>query len=159
MKKIISIIMLAIAFTSCDRVTQNMAIKHNDAIVTENDKMVDAFDKLVASIGTFKQYRSQIESSIKIVNTTTLKDSLLQKSAMEMANVFKSVGEVECIEVRELYAIPDSLYTEVEEAKVKVLLTAIDDKLAAAQDKHIETQKAFAKKYNFRLESATKSGK
>ncbi len=157
--------MLAIAFTSCDRVTQDMAIKHNDAIVTENDKMVDAFDKLVASIGTFKldsidlgikQYRSQIESSMQIVNTSTLKDSLLQKSAIEMTSVFKSVGEVELSEVRELYAIPDSLYTEVEEAKVKALLTAIDDKLAAAQDKHIETQKAFAKKYNFILQSFPK---
>ncbi len=161
MKKLIIITLGIITLTSCDRVTQTLAIKHNDAIITESDKVVSAFDAVSNSLTSFnadsitislQKYNSQINQSLQNINTTlALKDSSLKLASIEMIKTFKSVGENEFSKIRDIYTIPDSLYTTTEEKEVTALATAIDEKIETAQNKQRNAQIAFAKKYNFVL--------
>lgn len=161
MKTIIIAIITAIAFASCDAVTQGLAIKHNDVVIGESDKVIDAFNVLNNTLTTYnvdsinialQNYQAQITNSLKGINKAiALKDSSLKLASIEMIQVFKTIGENEFSKIRDIYAIPDSLYSEKEEAEVTALTTAIDEKIETAQIKQRDAQKAFAKKYHFAL--------
>ena len=71
MKKLILITLSIITLSSCDKVTQTLAIKHNDAIITESDNVVGAFDAVSNSLTSFnadtitialQKYNLQIKS-------------------------------------------------------------------------------------------------
>lgn len=161
MKKLLLLTLSVIVFTNCDRVTQTIAIKHNDALITESDKVVSAFDEVSNSLTSFnadsinnalQKYNYQINQALQNINTSVaLKDSSLKLATIEMLNTFKSVGENEFSEIRDIYTLPDSLYTKTEEEEVTALATAIDEKIETAQNKQRNAQIAFSKKYNFVL--------
>ncbi len=161
MKKIALVILTVASFYSCDRINQKIAIKHNDAVIEASDKVVFAFDKLNNSLATFNPdsidlalaaYNLQINNSILELNqAVSINDTSLKVGTREMLYVFKSVGNNEFKQIRTIYQIPDSLYTEKEEKEVTDIASAIDEKIEAAQLKQQNIQKAFAKRFNFEL--------
>lgn len=161
MKNLIIITIALFALTNCDRVTQNLAIKHNDALIEESGKVIDVFNNLNNSLATYNPdtidialmyYNNQINSSLVNINKVILlKDSTLKLATKNMIEVFKSVGENEFIKIRDIYTISDSLYSDEDAAEITALATTIDKKVEIAQNMQREAQKAFAKKYNFVL--------
>ena len=163
MKQRLIIIASIFLLTNCNRVMQGIAIKHNDAIIAESDKVVDAFNTLNNTLSTFnvdsidlalKLYNHQIDATLQGINKViAFNDSSLKTTTVEMIHVFKSVGDNEFTQIRTIYAIPDSLYNDEHEKEVKALAASIDEKIETAQNKQKASQKAFAQKYNFVLMS------
>lgn len=161
MKKIIISICTMVALTSCDSVTQGLAIKHNDAIVNECNKVIQAFSNVNTSIATYNpdsitmalaDYQAQIDYSLQGINKAiALKDSSFKLASIDMLKVFAEVGKNEFSKIRDIYTIPDSLYTKEDEEQVTALATSIDTKIEAAQTLQQNAQIAFSKKYNFPL--------
>ena len=161
MKKTILVALSLISFISCNRITQKIAIKHNDAVIGISDKVVAAFDNLNKTLATFNpdsidialtNYNTQVTNSFDDLNhVIALNDTTLKVGTKAMLQVFKSVGENEFKQISDLYHLPDSLYTNKEEKEVFDIATAIDEKIEAAQLKQQNAQKAFAKKYDFTL--------
>jgi hypothetical protein len=161
MKKITLIAFSFVFFISCGRITQEIAIKHNDSVIDLSDLVIDSFDKLNTTLSTFNpdsidialtNYNTQVNNSIQgLTKITSISDSSLKVGTIDMLRVFKSVGENEFQQISDIYHIPDSLYTDKEEKEVLDISAAIDEKIAAAQLKQQNIQKAFAKKYNFIL--------
>ena len=159
MKKTILIALSVVSFISCNRITQKIAIKHNDAVIEVSDKVVAAFDNLNKALATFNpdsidialtNYNAQVTSSFnELNNVIALNDTSFKEGTKAMLHVFKLVGENEFKQISDIYHIPDSLYTDKEEKEVFDIATAIDEKIAAAQLKQQNSQKAFAKKYDF----------
>lgn len=161
MKKTILVALSLISFISCNRITQKIAIKHNDAVIEVSDKVIVAFDNLNKALATFNpdsidialtSYNALVTSSFDELNhVVALNDTSLKVGTKAMLHVFKSVGEHEFKQISDIYHIPDSLYTDKEEKEVFDIATAIDEKIEAAQLKQQNAQKAFAKKYDFTL--------
>lgn len=161
MKKTILVALSLISFISCNRITQKIAIKHNDAVIGVSDKVVAAFDNLNKALATFNpdtidialtNYNAQVTNSFNELNQViVLNDTSFKEGTKAMLRVFKSVGEHEFKQISDIYHIPDSLYTDKEEKEVFDIATAIDEKIEAAQLKQQNAQKAFAKKYDFTL--------
>ena len=161
MKKLVIVIASILFLSNCDKVMQGIVIKHNDAIIAESDKVVDAFNKLNNSLAIFnvdsidlamKSYNQQIDATLLRINKViSFNDSSLKTATTEMIHVFKSVGDNEFTQIRTIYTIPDSLYNNDNEKEVTALAEAIDEKIETAQNKQRVAQKAFAQKYNFVL--------
>lgn len=143
--------------------TGDQAIAHNDKIVADQLKMIQAEDIFVRTIvddkekkvieKAFKDYSKTLKKLGKKYNKMKAFDSkdTFRKAMKDMIDVFKSVAENEYSEMITIYSMdPGSLTAEVFE-RWEVLTQTVNDKETAANEEFLKAQKEFAAQYNFTL--------
>ena len=170
MKKVFTIIIgllfVSTIMDSC-RPSTNDAIKYNDELVNQQNKVYEKESALLDAISKnipnkldslFTDLSKIIDESNKAVGNmdafdgkTEMKDAVLK--------IFAAYKEVSANEYKEMITyskIPDSLYTPGDDDKVLELSKKIDDKINKTIEEFVELQKKFASKYKFELTDTQK---
>lgn len=156
------IIISAFFLLACSNITEN-AIKYNDQIINQQQKIVSLFNKLDSS------FADTINHSFKIIQQELLKEIEYQlKSIDSIPNfdnkdqfkreyktlliTYHDVVKNDYSKMINLYTLPDSLYTQNVENDFIETNKIANEKLQQALKKFIKFQKQFANEYKFNLQ-------
>jgi len=161
MKQILWLVLFSI-FVFQNVVAQSVedAIKYNDQIIDQNDKIANAMDALIGSYDSFKPQEMDslyavtsktIDESIKFANNLRpfKSDASFKNGALALFKVYKSVLENEHKRIIELLKLPESKYGTNEVAEYEKLVKQVNDKLGAEMEKLIAIQEKFSKTNHF----------
>jgi ABC-type multidrug transport system fused ATPase/permease subunit len=154
-------IISASMIVACSSSTEK-AIEYNDAIIAKQQTIVGLFNKLDSSFNdTANHMHSQIHqkllneiksqlSTIDTIKSFNNKDDF-KREYKKLLEVYKQVADSEYSKLIEIYSLPDSLYTKVEQDKFTQLWNESSQKIQHAVADFISFQKKFATTYKFTL--------
>lgn len=146
---------------ACTNLSEN-AIKYNDQIISQQQKIVSLFNKLDSSFAdtvnhSFKlihhELLQEIEYQIKNIDSIPNFDNKdrFKQEYKTLLTVYHDVVKNDYSKMIELYMLPDSFYTQNVKDDFLQTNKIANEKLQQALNKFIEVQKQFAKEYKFNL--------
>lgn len=169
MKKVFSLITVISVLFLLQSCKQESAEEYNNKIINQQVSIVKQIDNLKKSIDDYnilpaaealknmdKAYDStvfQIDSGLAFMETVKpfKKDNSLQEASKTLFNAYKGIVEQDFKQIIELYKLPDSMFTTVEQKKLDSLINLSNQKLQEVYDNFMKSQKSFAKKYKLNL--------
>lgn len=163
---IICSLFVSVILVSCGPTT-NDAITYNDALVNQQEKVIQNESALIEAISkntpdkldsSCNDLLNQIKESADVVQKMEAFDGKtdMKDAALKVFEAYKDAAENDYIELINLAKTPDTLYTQETDNKVIDLSKKIDDKLLKAIDAFRAKQKEFAEKYKFELTATDK---
>lgn len=160
--KLTLIIISIFFFTSCSDISEN-AIKYNDQIINQQQKIVFLFNKLDSSFADtinhsykmiHQELLKEIENQIKSIDSIPSFDNknLFKQEYKTLLTVYHDVVKNDYSKMIDLYLLPDSLYTQNIKDDFLQTNKIANEKLQQALNKFIEFQKQFATEYKFNLQ-------
>lgn len=145
--------------SNCNMVTQDDAIAYNDAIITEQEKIIvsvedfngeESYD-LQVSLDLCDALSKQCDESIKVLKELKAVEGgeSLKASALTYFEYYKHIAEKEYVEYSKLVCNDD--YTDEDYEKAVEIENEINSKTEKLEEKIIEEQNKFAQKYKFSL--------
>lgn len=155
-------IILVFFLSGCSNLSEN-AIKYNDQIISQQQKIVLLFNKLDSS------FADTINHSYKVIHLDLLKEIENQLKSIDsipnfdnksrfkqeykiLLTVYHDVVKNDYSKMIDLYTLPDSLYTQNVKDDFLQTNKNANEKLQQALNKFIEVQKQFAMEYKFSLQ-------
>lgn len=163
MKTILSLIIISILFLSACSNQPEKAIKYNDQIINQQQKIVFLFNKLDSSFAdtinhSFKvihqELMQEIDNQLKFIDSFPDfegKNQFKQEYKI-LLTVYQDVVKNDYAKMIDLYTLPDSLYTQNVKNDFLQTNKIANNKLQQALNKFIEVQKQFAEEYKFNLQ-------
>ncbi|GEM_PF-1333407 len=166
MKVSLLLVLSCVLFLYTQAQTVDQAIAHNDGIVADQLKMIEAEDAFVSTIVNNKDQKD-IEKAFEIYSKTLKKLSkkynkmkafdskdTFRKAMIEMIAVFKSVADNEYREIMSIYSMDVLLLTDIIFDRWEALAQLVNDKETAANEQFMNAQKTFAGEYQFTLNNS-----
>ncbi|NSW46028.1 MAG: hypothetical protein HPY79_09480 [Bacteroidales bacterium] len=151
-----------ILLSACTNKTEQ-AIQYNDKIITQQQQIVNLFNKLDSSFADtinqsfqklYQNLKTEIEQQIKAIDTFPDFDSKsdFKQAYKKLLLVYNDVVNNDYAKMIKLYTLPDSLYTETIKSEFLQTNKLANDKLQQAINDFINFQKSFASTYQFSLQ-------
>ncbi len=166
MKAILLFLLSSVLFVFTQAQTVDQAIAHNDKLVADQMKMIEAEDVFVKTIvdgkeqkvieSAFKVYLKTLKKLSKKYNKMKAFDSkdTFRRAMLEMIVVFKSVADNEYREMMTIYSMDVLSLTDVVFDRWEALTQLANDKETAANEQFLNAQKTFASEYQFTLNTS-----
>lgn len=152
-------LLTSLFFGSCNITTQDDAIKFNDAIIDEQEKVIDAVSAyneeesydLDVSLKLCEEIVKQCDQSIQTINALKPVEGgeAFKSSVLAYFSFFKHVGKEEYVEFSHLICNED--YSDEEYEKALEIEEYINSKSTQLEDQITKDQNSLAKKYNYNL--------
>lgn len=137
-------------------------VAYNDSLVTQQIKIVEKANELQDAFAGYvraemdirqKDFQSQLERSDAVVKRLGSygDDKRLQKATENFIAGYRKLNDTEYKEAIRILSEPDSLYSEVDEAKISLIFKTIDDRITKLGDEFLEAQKLFAKEHQLEI--------
>ena len=163
MKYLFTILMMVFVFASMAQ-TQDEAIAWNDKLVDSQKKMLALEDEMIVAITedgdietiavAYINYLTYINETIAYYESVDPFDrkDIFRKELLKLFGVFRDVAVNEYAEILKLWFTPADDLSEEDFNRWDELINIVDEKEIASNDKFLEVQIEFAKKYKFVLE-------
>ncbi len=149
-------------FSACSG-TKIEPVAYNDSLVTQQIKIVekanelqDAFSGYVKAEMEIRQndFESQLERSEAVVKRLGGygDDKRLFKATEDFIAGYRKLNNSEYKEAIRILSEPDSLYSDVDEAKISLIFKTIDDRITKLGDEFLNAQKSFAKDHKLEID-------
>ncbi len=147
---------------SCQNKTDE-AIKYNDNIIIQQQKIVQLFNRLDSSfadtihqsfIENHKLLSREINRQFHFIDSLPSfnNDSSFKSEYKKLLTIYRDVVQNNYTKMIELYTLPDSLYTQSIKDEFLNIYKQSNEQLQNAINEFIKFQQSFAKKYNFSLQ-------
>lgn len=138
-------------------------VAYNDSLVTQQIKIVEKANELQDAFSGYvraemeirqKDFASQLERSEAVVKRLGSygDDKRLFKATEDFIEGYRKLNENEYKEAIRILSEPDSLYSEVDEAKISLIFKTIDDRITKLGAEFLEAQKSFAKDHQLEID-------
>ncbi|MCX7862416.1 MAG: hypothetical protein N2449_05415 [Bacteroidales bacterium] len=161
MKHIVYYLVIFIIFLSCKNLTDE-AIKYNDQIISQQQKIVHLFNQLDSSFAdtttrSYNEYYTQLKNEIQ--NQQKQIDSLppfngsyeFKEQYKQLLNVYFDAVNTDYKKMIDWYNLPDNQFSQAIADSFNNSYQNANKKIEHAVNKFLEFQYNFAKEYNFSL--------
>lgn len=158
----ILLLSLLMLFSCKSAPTIKEAIAYNDKISTENNKILEKYDKLLNSYNEYQpeemdnayaNAKQQVEESIESIKKlkTLVGDSAYRKTAINAFESYLTILNNEHKRMIELLKLPESGFQDAEKEEYEKLIETANSVIDSEIEKLHTVQKEFAKTYKIEL--------
>jgi hypothetical protein len=150
---------------SCKPNDKKKAIAYNDSLVIQQIAVVDAAVRLQEALDTYhrkdmqtlhKEFQGQINASLAKIQAQSDfgGDTKFKDATEQFVKTYKQLAQNQYREAVNLLSKDDSVYSKVDEARVKQLFETIDKTTSQAEQEYEREQAAFALRNNVELKNS-----
>lgn len=164
MMRLILILSVITALVSCSA-DSVQPVAYNDTLAVQQIRITEKANKLQDAFagyvrGEMEIRRNELENQLEKAEEQVGKmqafknDESLLKAAKDLIKGYKELNAGEYDEAIKILSKPDSVYTEVDEARLTILYKSIDEKSNRLISEFLQAQKTFAGNNNLELKPA-----